>query len=79
MRTEWVKDRKGEVVTQVHYAKQGEVTPEMARVAEREHIDPRADESGCEVVAEFVKKSRADFIAEVLLIAVGPFPNIGKK
>ena len=30
-------------------------------------------------MAELVKKGRADFIAEVLLIAIGPFPNVGEK
>ena len=40
MREDWVKGRSGEVVTQLHYARRGEVTGEMARVAERERLDP---------------------------------------
>jgi phosphomethylpyrimidine synthase len=32
--------RSGGVVTQLHYAKKGELTREMARVAEREKLDP---------------------------------------
>jgi len=43
MRTEWVKNRAGNV-SQMHYARQGEITEEMRFVAERE---------GCE--AEFVR------------------------
>jgi phosphomethylpyrimidine synthase len=39
MRAEWVKGRKG-VVTQMHYARQGVVTEEMACVAGRERLSP---------------------------------------
>ncbi len=35
-----VKERTGDVVTQLYYAKRGEVTVEMARVAEREKLSP---------------------------------------
>jgi len=37
-RTEWVKERTG-VVTQMHYARQGRMTEEMAVVAAREGLD----------------------------------------
>jgi phosphomethylpyrimidine synthase len=40
MREQWIKGRTGKVVTQLHYARKGEVTGEMARVAEQEKIDP---------------------------------------
>ncbi len=35
-----ITERTGEVVTQLHYAKRGEITREMVRVAEREKLDP---------------------------------------
>jgi phosphomethylpyrimidine synthase len=41
MRTEWVKERVGQpCVTQMHYARQGLVTGEMAHVARREGLPP---------------------------------------
>jgi phosphomethylpyrimidine synthase len=40
MRKDWVKGRSGEVVAQMHYARLGEVTGEVARVAEREGVEP---------------------------------------
>ncbi len=40
MRQDRIKGRTGEVVTQMHYARAGEITGEMARVAQREKIDP---------------------------------------
>jgi len=39
MRHEWVKGRTG-VVTQLHYARKGEITPEMDYVASVEKVDP---------------------------------------
>jgi phosphomethylpyrimidine synthase len=39
MRHDWIKGRTG-VVTQMHYAKKGEITPEMAYVASVERVDP---------------------------------------
>ena len=39
MRTEWVKNRSGNV-TQMHYAREGEITEEMRFVAEGENCDP---------------------------------------
>ncbi len=41
MRAEWIAARRGQpVVTQLHYARQGEITPEMAHVAKREKLPP---------------------------------------
>jgi len=41
LRAAWVAKRKGEEnVSQMHYARRGMVTPEMAFVAEREGVDP---------------------------------------
>lgn len=38
MRTEWVKERKGACVTQLHFARAGVVTQEMSHVAGRESV-----------------------------------------
>jgi len=40
MRSEWVRSRTGENVTQLHYARKGVITEEMAHVAKRERLDP---------------------------------------
>ncbi len=40
MRSEWVKSRTGDNVTQMHYARQEMITPEMEYVANREGVDP---------------------------------------
>src|SRR5437867_5608865 len=40
MRSEWVRSRTGDNVTQLHYARKGIVTEEMAHVAKREGLDP---------------------------------------
>jgi len=41
MRSEWIAERrKGDCVTQMHYARAGEITGEMRFVAEREGLDP---------------------------------------
>src|SRR5579862_7301165 len=40
MRTEWTKKREGEECpTQIHYARQGQITEEMQYVAKREGLD----------------------------------------
>src|SRR5437867_455312 len=39
MRSEWVRSRTGDNVTQLHYARKGIVTEEMAHVAKREQLD----------------------------------------
>ncbi|MBF0165127.1 MAG: phosphomethylpyrimidine synthase ThiC [Magnetococcales bacterium] len=38
-RSAWIQDRTGNV-TQMHYARQGQITPEMAFVAQEEDLDP---------------------------------------
>ena len=40
LRTDWVAKRSGNCVTQLHYARKGVVTEEMAYVAKREKVDP---------------------------------------
>jgi len=40
IRSDWVKNRTGPVVTQMHYARQGIVTEEMEFVAKRESLPP---------------------------------------
>ncbi len=40
MRKEWVKNRKGSNVSQMHYARQGVITEEMHHVAMREELEP---------------------------------------
>src|SRR3954465_15763041 len=40
MRHEWVSKRTGPVVTQMHYARKGVCTEEMAYVAKREKVEP---------------------------------------
>jgi len=41
MRTEWIEKRKTDKIrTQMHYARQGLVTPEMEHVARRENLSP---------------------------------------
>ena len=40
IRSEWVSKRRGPVVTQMHYARQGVVTEEIEYVAKRESLPP---------------------------------------
>src|SRR2546427_4489267 len=40
IRSEWVRQRRGPVVTQLHYARQGAVTEEIEYVAKREGLPP---------------------------------------
>ncbi len=40
IRSEWVRQRTGPIVTQMHYARQGNVTEEMEYVAKRENLAP---------------------------------------
>ena len=41
MRSDWVKTRADDKIrTQMHYARRGEITPEMEHVAKRESLDP---------------------------------------
>lgn len=52
MRQEWIDRRRGDVcVTQMHYARQGRATEEMAYVAEREHV-------ALEVIVDEVARGR---------------------
>jgi phosphomethylpyrimidine synthase len=52
LRRGWTKERTGPRVTQMHYAKRGEITPEMEFIALREGFEP-------EVVREEVARGRA--------------------
>ncbi len=65
MRKEWVKGRTGEVVTQLHYARKGEVTGEMARVAERERVSP-------DVIRDEVAKGRLVIPANINHLSLDP-------
>lgn len=65
MREQWIKGRTGEVVTQMHYARKGEVTGEMRRVAEREKIDP-------ELVREEVARGRLVIPANIHHLNLDP-------
>ena len=43
MRADWIKEREARgdtVFTQMHYARQGQITQEMAFAAAREGLDP---------------------------------------
>jgi phosphomethylpyrimidine synthase len=40
IRSEWVRNRSGPIVTQMHYARQGVITEEMEFVAKRENLAP---------------------------------------
>lgn len=40
MRQEWISKRQGPIRTQMHYARQGMITEEMAHVAKRERVAP---------------------------------------
>src|SRR5690242_7900801 len=40
IRADWVNPRTGPVVTQMHYARRGIITEEMAYVARRENLSP---------------------------------------
>ncbi len=40
LRGEWIANRSGPVVTQLHYARQGRITEEMKFVAQREKLSP---------------------------------------
>ncbi|MCP4199847.1 MAG: phosphomethylpyrimidine synthase ThiC [Proteobacteria bacterium] len=65
MREQWVKGRTGDVVTQLHYARKGEVTGEMTRVAEQEQIDP-------ELVRDEVARGRLVIPANIHHVNLDP-------
>ncbi|HET9124755.1 MAG TPA: phosphomethylpyrimidine synthase ThiC, partial [Solirubrobacteraceae bacterium] len=62
---------EGRVVTQMHHARQGVISPEMQRVAEREHLKP-------EVVRDEVARGRMIIPANVHHAALDPMA-IGLK
>ncbi|MEI7891870.1 MAG: phosphomethylpyrimidine synthase ThiC [Myxococcales bacterium] len=66
MRTEWVKKRLGEPnITQLHLARQGTITEEMAHVAQRERLEP-------ELVRSEVARGRLVIPANVLHTNLDP-------
>ena len=65
MRTKWVANRTGDVVTQLHYARKGVITEEMARVAERERIAP-------ELVRDEVARGRLVIPANIRHLNLDP-------
>jgi phosphomethylpyrimidine synthase len=65
MRQDWVRDRKGPCVTQMHYARQGIVTEEMRHVARRENVDP-------ELVRSEVARGRCIIPANVRHVNLEP-------
>ncbi|HSR67172.1 MAG TPA: phosphomethylpyrimidine synthase ThiC [Acidobacteriota bacterium] len=58
MRSSWVRERKGDNVTQMHFARQGRITEEMHYVARREGLDP-------ETVRHEVARGRAIIPANI--------------
>ena len=62
--------RNGTIVTQIHYARRGEVTPQMTRVAERDGLEP-------ELVRQEVAEGRMVVPANVNHKALDPI-GIGK-
>ncbi|MGM0575812.1 MAG: phosphomethylpyrimidine synthase ThiC [Myxococcota bacterium] len=65
MREEWVRNRKGDCVTQMHYARQGTITEEMRHVAEREELAP-------ELVRDEVARGRMIIPANVRHVNLEP-------
>jgi len=65
MRADWVKDRTGSNVTQMHYARAGVVTPEMEYVSRREKLEP-------EFVRSEVARGRAVIPANVNHLGLEP-------
>ncbi|MBF0622149.1 MAG: phosphomethylpyrimidine synthase ThiC [Magnetococcales bacterium] len=63
-RADWVKGREGNV-TQMHYARQGVITPEMDYVAEQERLDP-------ELVRAEVARGRMVIPANINHVEVNP-------
>ena len=65
VRSEWVRERTGPVVTQMHYARQGVVTEEMEFVAKRENLSP-------EVVRSEVARGRMIIPANIRHVELEP-------
>ncbi len=64
-REEWVAKRPGPVVTQMHYARQGIVTEEMAYVAKRENLSP-------ELIRDEVARGRMIIPANIRHVELEP-------
>ncbi len=60
LRAEWTKERKGDCITQMHYAKQGIITPEMEYVSIRENMNNAALGIESHITPEFVRKEIAE-------------------
>lgn len=71
IRKSWVSNRTGARVTQMHYAKKGEITPEMEFIAIREGMDP-------EFVRSEVARGRAIIPANIRHTELEPM-IIGKN
>ena len=65
IRSEWVGKRKGPIVSQMHYARQGIITEEMEYVAKRENLSP-------EVVRDEVARGRMIIPANVRHVELEP-------
>ncbi len=65
IRSEWVGKRTGPIVTQMHYARQGVVTEEMAYVAKREKLAP-------ELVRDEVARGRMIIPANIRHVELEP-------
>ena len=59
IRSEWVRQRRGPVVTQMRYARQGIVTEEMEYVAKREGLPADLVRSGCSGRAAPMRATRS--------------------
>lgn len=60
LRESWVSDRKGPNVSQMYYAKQGVITPEMEYVAIRENMNCRKLGIETHISPEFVRREIAE-------------------
>jgi phosphomethylpyrimidine synthase len=65
IRSEWVRNRSGPIVTQMHYARQGVITEEMEFVAKRENLAP-------ELVRSEVARGRMIIPANVRHVELEP-------
>jgi phosphomethylpyrimidine synthase len=65
IRSEWVRNRSGPIVTQMHYARQGVITEEMEFVAKRENLAP-------EVVRAEVARGRMIIPANIRHVELEP-------
>jgi phosphomethylpyrimidine synthase len=65
MRREWVRDRRGDCVTQLRFAREGVITEEMRHVARRENVD-------AELVRSEVARGRCVIPANVHHVGLEP-------